>query len=147
MNVTTMTRRTARERIIAIIALAALMLATMVVFTAPVMAQEQAAAAEDNTAGTGITGLEASSHGMDANEQQIANKIKGGFFSIYNTIGAILTAVAVVCIGIAAFKWISGDPDSARQGKKAVISIAIGIALFWLAELIVVSIQNMVNPY
>lgn len=76
----------------------------------------------------------------------VFDNINTTFNEIYTKLGIILTSVAMVAIGICAFKWIfSSDPASVRSAKTWLFGIICGVAIFWLARVIVDTIKTMVQ--
>lgn len=80
-----------------------------------------------------------------ASDGGVFDSLRTGFIDIYKKIGLVVTAVAVVAIGICAFKWVLGtDPQTVHQAKQWLLYILIGLALYWLAFAIVNTVQSIV---
>ena len=92
-----------------------------------------------------VTAVTAYAEEEGGGSSELVTKITSEFDSIYTQLGTVLTSVAVVAIGICAFKWFSGDQQSARAAKSWMLYICIGIAVFWLAKVIVNTVENMVK--
>ena len=76
----------------------------------------------------------------------LASSVSSQFMSIYSSIGIVVSALATVALAFCAFKWILGtDPQSVRQAKQWMLYIAIGIAVYWLAGVIVDVVKNMAS--
>lgn len=71
--------------------------------------------------------------------------VKNGFLDLYKKIGYVVTALAVVCLGLSAFKWLLGGSSEQEklQAKKWFISIIIGLCVYWGAFVIVNTVQNL----
>ena len=70
------------------------------------------------------------------------------FKSIYTSIGVVVTSLAGVALAICAFRWILGtDPTSVRMAKQWMLNIIIGLAVYWLAFLIINTVRSITSGY
>ena len=74
----------------------------------------------------------------------LANSVSAQFKSIYTSIGIVISALATIAIAFCAIKLILWDDEPSRkQTKQWMLYIAIGIAIYWLAGVIVDVVKNM----
>lgn len=70
------------------------------------------------------------------------------FAYIYTRISVVITGVAVVAIAICALRWVfDPDPGSKRMAKQWLLSIVIGLALYWGAWLIINFVRDAMSGY
>lgn len=74
---------------------------------------------------------------------EVGNKFK----SIYTGLSVVITALAGIAIAICAVKWIVGGTSATREARQWLIYIVIGLALYWLAFLIISTIQKLTAGY
>lgn len=70
------------------------------------------------------------------------------FKQIYTSIGIVVTSLAGVALAVCAFKWILGtDPNSTKMAKQWMLNIIIGLAVYWLAFLIINTVKSITSGY
>lgn len=76
--------------------------------------------------------------------QKVTNLL--GTNGILGQVRTIVTPIAVLCVVFCGIKMlIASDPQSVKQAKSWLITIAIGLAVIWLAEPLVNTISSIAN--
>ena len=72
----------------------------------------------------------------------IEEGVKSGLKEVYNILTAIILPIGVVALGVCAVKIVWGNQKSAEEGKSALVRIVIGLALIFIAPLLVEQIAG-----
>lgn len=75
----------------------------------------------------------------------LTKKIIGGFATIYNLLKEVIPWVAIVMTGFAVFKLATGDEKQVQTAKKQLFWIFGGLIGFYLAPMIVSTIETAFN--
>ena len=67
----------------------------------------------------------------------ITSGVKTGLKKVYDILTAIVLPIGVVALGVCAVKIIWGNQKSAEEGKAMIVRIVIGLAIIFLAPLLV----------
>lgn len=90
--------------------------------------------------------LTAFATGGDAGEA-IQDGVKKGLGSVYTIITAIVVPVAAVCLAVCAFKIFTGGERGMQEAKMIAIYTVIGIAIVYLAPVIVEQVSSWFSSY
>lgn len=105
-----------------------LVLLTMMMTTFAFAAEEEAAqATQASESGTATT---------------IEQGVKTGMGKVYGIITAVVVPIAVICLGVGAFQFFFGGERGVEKAKKVALYTLGGVALVYLAPLIVTEVAS-----
>lgn len=78
---------------------------------------------------------------------EIETAVKAGLKEIYTVITAIVVPVAVICAALAGYKFFVGGEKGAAQAKQILIYLAIGVAVVYLAPVVINGVRGIVEGY